>query len=163
MRDHPHAVYDRSRHSETRKVPMTTLRAHIASWMSLASIILHVVPLRAFAQAPAEAAPVDGPAVIERTIERATGDLDEMRKRGRVRVLVSFSRTNFFVSHGQPRGFDYDLLSEYQADLQKRFGDGKRAMTVVFVPVPFDELIPALIDGRGDIAAGGLTIDRKSV
>jgi membrane-bound lytic murein transglycosylase MltF len=87
-----------------------------------------------------------------------TGDLDDMRARGRVRVLVSFSRTNFFVSQGRPRGFDYDLLSEYQADLQSRLGNGKRAMTVVFVPVTFDDLIPALLEGRGDIAAGGLTI-----
>src|SRR5262249_61876147 len=99
-----------------------------------------------------------GPAVVERTLERATGDLDDMRTRGRVRVLVSFSRTNFFVSQGRPRGFDYDLLSEYQSDLQAQFGNGKRAMTVVFVPVPFEDLLPALLEGRGDIAAGGLTI-----
>src|SRR6476646_4569522 len=46
-----------------------------------------------------------------------------------------------------------DQRSQLQ-QLKARQGD----MTVVFVPVPFDQLIPALLEGRGDIAAGGLTI-----
>lgn len=130
-----------------------------ASRLAFALLLMVLAPKSASAQtAEDQTAPVDGPAVVERTLERATGDLDDMRKRGRVRVLVSFSRTNFFISQGRPRGFDYDLLSEYQADLQAQFGNGKRAMTVVFVPVPFEDLIPALLEGRGDIAAGGLTI-----
>jgi membrane-bound lytic murein transglycosylase MltF len=143
---------------------MTTRLLPADPWIasaSLAFLALIFAPAKiATAQAPIhESAPdMDGPAVVERTLERITDDLDGLRKRGSVRVLVSFSRTNFFVSQGRPRGFDYDLLSEYQADLQAQFGNGKRTMTVVFVPVPFKDLIPALLEGRGDIAAGGLTI-----
>jgi membrane-bound lytic murein transglycosylase MltF len=99
-----------------------------------------------------------GPAVLDRTVDRFTGDLTEMRKLGRVRLLVSFSRTNFFVSAGRPRGFDCDLMTEYQTALQKQLGLKDRQMTVVFIPVTFDDLIPALLDGRGDIAAGGMTV-----
>src|SRR5436305_13667355 len=100
---------------------------------SCIAIALLTVPFASSARSATDDPPaVDGPAVVERTLERATGDLDDVRARGRVRVLVSISRTNFFVSQGRPRGFDYDLLSEYQSDLQSRFGNGKRAMTVVF-------------------------------
>ena len=112
------------------------------------------------ADAPASTEPSDdsGIAVLDRAVAPMTGDLDAMRKLGRVRVLVSFSRTNFFVSQGRPRGFDCDLMSEYQRALLRQLKLPRGDMTVVFVPVPFDQLIPALLEGRGDIAAGGLTI-----
>jgi membrane-bound lytic murein transglycosylase MltF len=97
-------------------------------------------------------------AVLDRAVEPMTGDLDAMRKLGRVRVLVSFSRTNFFVSQGRPRGFDSDLMSEYQLELLKQLKVRRGDLNVVFVPVAFDQLIPALLEGRGDIAAGGLTV-----
>ena len=97
-------------------------------------------------------------AVLDRAVAPMTGDLDAMRKLGRVRVLVSFSRTNFFVSQGRPRGFDSDLMSEYQLELLKQLKVRKGDLNVVFVPVPFEQLIPALLEGRGDIAAGGLTV-----
>jgi membrane-bound lytic murein transglycosylase MltF len=97
-------------------------------------------------------------AVLDRAVAPMTGDLDAMRKLGRVRVLVSFSRTNFFVSQGRPRGFDSDLMSEYQVELLKQLKVRRGDLNVVFVPVAFDQLIPALLEGRGDIAAGGLTV-----
>jgi membrane-bound lytic murein transglycosylase MltF len=111
------------------------------------------------AEAPStEPSDESGVAVLDRAVAPMTGDLDAMRKLGRVRVLVSFSRTNFFVSQGRPRGFDCDLMSEYQRALLQQQKLPRGDMTVVFVPVPFDQLIPALLEGRGDIAAGGLTV-----
>src|SRR4051794_9353991 len=113
------------------------------------------------ADAPPADEPVpanDGIAVLDRAVAPMTDDLDAMRKLGRVRVLVSFSRTNFFVSQGRPRGFDCDLMSEYQRVLLQQLKARQGDMTVVFVPVSFEQLIPALLEGRGDIAAGGLTI-----
>src|SRR4051812_29336461 len=118
-----------------------------------------VTSLARAADAPAstESSADSGIAVLDRAVAPMTGDLDAMRKLARVRVLVSFSRTNFFVSQGRPRGFDCDLMSEYQRALLQQLKLPRGEMTVVFVPVPFDQLIPALLDGRGDIAAGGLT------
>src|SRR5215207_5516331 len=119
-----------------------------------------VTSLARAADAPTttESAADTGMAVLDRAVAPMTGDLDAMRKLGRVRVLVSFSRTNFFVSQGRPRGFDCDLMSEYQRALLQQLKLRRGDMTVVFVPVPFDQLIPALLEGCGDIAAGGLTI-----
>src|SRR5690349_18001185 len=76
----------------------------------------------------------NGIAVLERAVAPMTGDLDAMRKLGRVRVLVSFSRTNFFVSQGRPRGFDCDLMAEYQRVLLQQLKAQRRDMNVVFVP-----------------------------
>jgi hypothetical protein len=45
----------------------------------------------------------DGITVLDRAVAPMTGDLDAMRRLGRVRVLVSFSRTNFFVSQASTR------------------------------------------------------------
>src|SRR5438045_2006709 len=113
--------------------------------------------------APPAAAANDGIAVLDRAVAPMTVDLDAMRRLGRVRVLVSFSRTNFFVSEGRPRGFDCDLMGEYQRALLAQLKLRRAEVSIVFVPVPFEQLIPALLEGRGDIAAGGLTVDRKSV
>ena len=47
------------------------------------------------------------------------GDLNEIRERRLLRVLVAFGRTNFFFDKGMPRGFEYDLLMEYEKELNK--------------------------------------------
>ena len=39
-----------------------------------------------------------------------TGDLDEMTERGRIRVLVSYSQTDFFIDNAVKRGFARDNL-----------------------------------------------------
>jgi membrane-bound lytic murein transglycosylase MltF len=88
-----------------------------------------------------------------------TGDLDGMTERRVVRALVVYSKTYYFVDKGTQRGISYDYLrlfeDEINAQLRKR---KKRPVIMVFVPVPRDQLIPALIAGRGDIAAAGITI-----
>jgi membrane-bound lytic murein transglycosylase MltF len=86
-----------------------------------------------------------------------TGDLPEIQKRRFIRVLVTYSKTNFFLMKGIPHGFEYELLKQYEKFLNK--GKGKRTLKtqLVFIPVPFDQHIPALLKGRGDIVAAGLT------
>lgn len=75
-----------------------------------------------------------------------------------VRVLVSYSRTNFFVDKGRPRGFECELFLEYEKFLNTGVSSRDFQMNVVFVPVPFDQLIPSLVEGKGDVAAAGLTV-----
>jgi membrane-bound lytic murein transglycosylase MltF len=98
--------------------------------------------------------PRGGSELMERG-EIRRGDLDEIRQRGFIRVLVTHNKTNFFVTSGQPRGFEYELLKEYEKALAKRTKD---RFKMFFLPVAFDELIPYLNEGRGDIAAAGLTV-----
>jgi membrane-bound lytic murein transglycosylase MltF len=87
----------------------------------------------------------------------AFGDLRTIRERRTIRVLVPYSRTNFFFERGIPRGFAYDVFSEYAKFLNRGAKPAER-VRVAFLPVPRDKLIPWLVEGRGDVAAGRLTI-----
>ncbi len=89
--------------------------------------------------------------------ERFLGDLPEMRERQVVRALVSWSRTDFTVVHGQPRGIQVELLHQLEKFLNAGLSRREPRTRVAFVPVPFDDLLPALLDGRGDLAAAFLT------
>jgi membrane-bound lytic murein transglycosylase MltF len=95
---------------------------------------------------------------IERNLEPWWGDLPGMRERHRIRVLVTYDKTNFFLSAGRPRGFEYEMLRGFQQQLNRGLGSGELATQLVYLPVTFEELLPSLVAGRGDIAAAGLTI-----
>jgi membrane-bound lytic murein transglycosylase MltF len=96
-----------------------------------------------------------------------TGDLAGIRERGFIRVLTTYNRTNFFIEHGQGRGLEYEAtqrLAAWFAD--RRTPDAARggaavALRVVYVPVPREELIPALLAGRGDMIAAGMTVTEE--
>jgi len=101
---------------------------------------------------------LDEQALFRRIDEPFKGDLTQIRERKLIRVLVSYSKTNFFFAGGKPRGFEYELLYEYEKYLNKPPMNIQQQTEMVFLPVPFDQLVVALQDGRGDIAAAGLTI-----
>ena len=86
------------------------------------------------------------------------GDLPAMKARHMIRALVTYNKTNFFIVKGQPYGFEYDLLQAYAKWLNQ--GSKKRQIhtRMVFILVPFDQLLTGLVNGKGDIAASGLTI-----
>jgi membrane-bound lytic murein transglycosylase MltF len=90
--------------------------------------------------------------------EKWTGDLDGMVKRRVIRALVVYSQTYYFLDRGTQRGVTYDSLAIFEDELNKALKAKKLRVTVVFIPVHRGDLIPALIDGRGDIAASGVTM-----
>ena len=96
--------------------------------------------------------------LLDRVKESFSGDLDGLRERRFLRVLVSYGRTNFFFDAGLPRGFEYDLLMEYEKELNASASALEDRIKLIFVPVPFDQLLDKLASGQGDIAAAGLTI-----
>ena len=87
-----------------------------------------------------------------------TDDLPEMRRRKQIRVLVSFSKTDFFIWKGEPRGFETELLERYELFLNEGVEREDEKIRIVYIPVPFSELLPSLTAGLGDLAAAGLTI-----
>ena len=90
-----------------------------------------------------------------------TGDLPEMHAHHVIRVLVIHSQTNFFFVKGEPHGFDYELMQQYGRFLNKSLSRRKIPTRILYIPVPFDQLISGLLEGRGDIAAAGLTITKN--
>jgi len=102
--------------------------------------------------------PTDEQAILNRINEPFRGDLDEILSRRIIRVLVSYCKTNYFFDHGKPRGFEYELIKAYEKFLNKN-EKGRYAKTkMIFIPLPFSQILQALNQGRGDIAAASLTI-----
>jgi len=87
-----------------------------------------------------------------------TGDLDGMVERRMIRVLTAYSKTQYFVDRGTPRGTAYDQGRLLEEALNRQLGTGNLTIQVQFVPVSRDELIPALIAGKGDIVMANLTV-----
>jgi len=85
------------------------------------------------------------------------GDLPAIRKRRYIRALVSYSKTNFFIEKGRFYGFEYELLNQYEKFLNKK-KKRKKWLKIIYIPVPFSDLLKDLKQGKGDIAAAGLTI-----
>lgn len=88
----------------------------------------------------------------------ALGDLSAIRERGVLRALVTPSATDFFFDHGQVRGIQAEFLRELASRLDRGVRKEAQRLRVTYVPVPFNELLPALRAGRGDIAAAFLTV-----
>ncbi len=86
------------------------------------------------------------------------GDLDGMVKRRTIRALVINSKTFYFLDKGRQYGASYEGLKAFEKELNKKLKTKNRKIQVYFIPVSRDQIIPALLDGRGDIAAANLTI-----
>ncbi|HWN06882.1 MAG TPA: transporter substrate-binding domain-containing protein [Steroidobacteraceae bacterium] len=95
-----------------------------------------------------------------------TGDLDGMIERRIIRVLTTYSKTSFFIDQGTQRGLVPDAFKLFEDGLNKRLKNKHLRVQVVIVPFARDELMPALLEGRGDIVAAGTLINdwrRESV
>jgi membrane-bound lytic murein transglycosylase MltF len=87
-----------------------------------------------------------------------TGDLDEMVKRRLVRVGVTFNHTLYFVDQGVQRGAAYEYVKLMEDELNKRRKTGNLRVVFWFVPLPRDQLLPALVDGKVDMVMAQLTV-----
>jgi len=111
------------------------------------------------AQAQEKAKPVVTPRQLSLEVKAWTGDFDQMLERRMIRVLVPYSRTLYFVDKGQERGLTAETVRDFERYLNRRYARqlGNRPLTVVLIPTTRDQLIPDVVAGRGDIAAGNLT------
>jgi membrane-bound lytic murein transglycosylase MltF len=115
----------------------------------------------ASAAPPARSAPAaPEPAAGELPVpaRKWTGDLDGMVKRRLIRALVVFSRTQYFVDRGRPHGTAYEALRAFEDRINATRKTKHLKVHVVFIPTSRDDLLPALLEGRGDIAVAALTI-----
>lgn len=89
-----------------------------------------------------------------------TGDLDGMIQRRVIRVLVAPSRTSYWLLGLRQTGAEYELFKAFENEINEHYKtQGKHIrIHVVFIPTSRDQLIPRLMEGRGDIAAGILTV-----
>lgn len=88
------------------------------------------------------------------------GDWDAIAagKRRFIRALVPYSRTHYFLSGAEQQGIAFESLREFERTLERRVPKGTIPPKVVIVPTVRARLLPALAEGLGDIAIGGLTV-----
>ena len=86
------------------------------------------------------------------------GDLDEMVKRRLVRVGVTYNRTNYFVDKGVQRGVTFEYIKLMEDELNKRRKTGNLRVLFWPIPLPRDQLLPALANGRLDMVIAQLTV-----
>lgn len=94
--------------------------------------------------------------LIKRALEPAFGDLPAIGERQVLRVLVSYSRTNYYLDRGHARGIASDLGRAFGEQLARDFKIKPSKLQVVFVPTTPERMLDMLQEGRGDIAIGSL-------
>ena len=95
---------------------------------------------------------------IEGINKEFTGDYAEMVKRRLIRVLVPYNRAFFFFDGGQPKGISYETARQFEKFLNEREKTKTLKIQVAFIPTPRNQLFEKLVNGKGDIAIGNLTI-----
>ncbi len=88
--------------------------------------------------------------LVSYALRRFTGDLDDILKRGELRVLTRNNGVSYFLERGLPRGFDYELAAMLAKQLKVRLA--------MVVPPAHDQLVPWLLEGRGDLIAASYTV-----
>jgi membrane-bound lytic murein transglycosylase MltF len=86
------------------------------------------------------------------------GDFDGMVERRKIRVLVPYSKTFYFLDGATQRGIAYEGMQIFGKWLNKQLGKGHLKVRVIMIPTARDELFSGLVAGRGDIALGNITI-----
>ncbi len=123
--------------------------------LTVALLTIAVVAEAGAADAPPSKAPLPGANAPWK------GDLDGMATRRVIRVLVVYSKTFYFLDGPQQRGLSYELLKEFETFVNRHYKTKTLKIQVVIIPVARDELLPALIQGRGDLAVANLTVTAK--
>ncbi|MFK8041014.1 transglycosylase SLT domain-containing protein [Congregibacter sp.] len=91
-------------------------------------------------------------------MRRWTGDLDELRERRIVRILTVYGPGRFHLEDGQGRGIIAEMATSFENHLNQDLEKKHIRVFTIVIPVARDQLIPALLDGRGDVISAGLTI-----
>lgn len=121
----------------------------------------------ALAETPAKTPP--GPVAkpearqLATQVKTWTGDFDVMLERRVIRVLAPYSRSLYFNDMGRERGIAVDSVRGFEQWINKKYKKrlAKRPITVLIIPTTRDRLLPAVVQGNGDMAVGNLTITEE--
>ena len=97
--------------------------------------------------------------VLEGMNKDYVGDLPQLVERRFIRVLTVYNKTNYFMDGLQQRGITYEIAKAFEDFINKDQKIKKsRPIQIAMVPVSRDQLIPWLLEGRGDVIAANMTI-----
>ena len=125
-------------------------------------VVLLIAPRSVLAQTKPPAATQPNQGVSAPIVQGPpwTGDFDGMLKRRRIRALVAYSKTQYYVVKGVQHGSSYEYLKAFEDAINKKYPQKQKDLKfhVVFIPVPRDKMFSRLAEGRGDLAVGALTV-----
>lgn len=85
-------------------------------------------------------------------------DLDGMKQRRLIRILVPYSKTIYFIDQGKQSGTAVEFGAALEAALNAGVKRELDRVRIAFIPVGRNELIHALNVGLGDVVMANLTI-----
>ncbi|HDS74647.1 MAG TPA: membrane-bound lytic murein transglycosylase MltF [Firmicutes bacterium] len=89
-------------------------------------------------------------ALRSQKIQTVSFPLDSIVSRDTLRVLTRNSAYTYFLHRGTEMGFEYELI--------KDFAEKLGVHVKMIVPPRWDDMIPWLLEGRGDIIAAAMTV-----
>ncbi len=87
-----------------------------------------------------------------------TGDLDGMEERRVIRVLTVYGIGRYYLEGVQEQGLVAEAMRLFEDYVNEQMARGHLRVHVVIIPVARDQLIPALLAGRGDLVVAGMSI-----
>ncbi|RLA43224.1 MAG: lytic transglycosylase F [Gammaproteobacteria bacterium] len=91
-------------------------------------------------------------------IQTRLGDLDTLVKSRVIRILTVYSVGRYYVDNAQAKGLVTETSQRFEDFLNNRLKRKHVRVLVVIIPVARNQLIPALLAGRGDIIQASLSI-----
>lgn len=86
------------------------------------------------------------------------GDLDALEDKRVIRVLTVYSPGRYYLDNGEEKGLTREMATRLEEFINKRFGRKHVKVHVVVIPLARNQLVPALLEGRGDIIMASLSI-----
>ncbi len=80
-------------------------------------------------------------------------DLPEIKKRGKLIAITSYSSTSYFIYRGKPMGYEYELLEQLAEYLDLELE--------IKIARDMNQIIDMLLKGEGDLISYGLTVTRE--
>ncbi|NNK79776.1 MAG: transporter substrate-binding domain-containing protein [Litoreibacter sp.] len=97
----------------------------------------------------------DRDAVLSDVLRPVQGDLTSIIERRTLRLAIPYSPIYFSYDGEKFIGFAVEMARELEKFLKQSHG---QKIDVVLIPLPRNEILPAVMDGRADVAAANLTI-----
>ncbi len=133
---------------------MRTFTLILFSWL----LAWQPIPAPAAGSDETEGAESAADVLLEHANEPWKGDLDGILERGFLRVVTANSPLFFLCDGMHETGFAVEFARELESFLDKTYPKKGRRMSVVLMPLARDAILPAVLEGRADVAAANLTI-----
>ena len=139
---------------------------HLAIRALSVGCIIFVAQLGSHQMAPAQAQGQKGAsgdhAVIQDALRPVKSDLGAILERRLLRVAIPYTPIYFSYNGEEMIGFAVEMARELEVHLEETLDE---KVDVLLVPLPRDQIIPAVVEGRTDLAMANLTIteQRKSL